>query len=185
MIPQGIFEALIQQALSDFTPELKGLFSEYKWLNVRLYSSFVGLYGKRKRLVQMLKVCPSLPASFRRHANVKEASIKMDADPFLRTVLQDAYHRVCNGLHESLDLEMRFRHFIINTQNPRSAVRELGIPKQASALAIFRGLSISNRDNRSVYSREFMLVYPQTHRKLIKDDSREDALKDAKKGASS
>ncbi|KAJ6117917.1 hypothetical protein N7523_005668 [Penicillium sp. IBT 18751x] len=99
----------------------------------------------------------------------------MDADPFLRTVLQDAYHRVCNGLHESLDLEMRFRHFIINTQNPRSAVRELGIPKQA----------ISNRDNRSVYSREFMLVYPQTHRKLIKDDSREDALKDAKMGASS
>ncbi|KAJ6117966.1 hypothetical protein N7523_005717 [Penicillium sp. IBT 18751x] len=99
---------------------------------------------------------------FETYANVKKASTKLGPDPFLCTVLQDVYRRADFRSGKSLDLETRFRQFIINTQSPRSAIRELVLPEHAGAPAWLRNLAMSQCTNRSVYPRGFILAYQYT-----------------------
>ncbi|KAJ6092780.1 hypothetical protein N7486_008069 [Penicillium sp. IBT 16267x] len=47
------FEAMVQQALGRYFPELKALFWEYEWLNVRLYSYYLRWYKSRENLVRI------------------------------------------------------------------------------------------------------------------------------------
>ncbi|KAJ5155653.1 hypothetical protein N7492_008456 [Penicillium capsulatum] len=91
------FEALIQQSLGLYSPEIKASFWEYEWLNAEICRYFI----ERRRYAKRRCAKPL--------ANLKKRLEEMDADPLICTVVQNAYESVLEKKIKSPDLVSTLR----------------------------------------------------------------------------